>query len=494
MKDRLPDGMFDLLSDLGEESESLGYRLYLVGGMVRDLIMGSPGIDIDLVTDGDAPKLARRIARDRGVKVTTHQRFGTAKLKLDGVTIDIATARTETYGRPGALPTVEPGGIEDDLRRRDFTINAVAVELSPQAFGRALDPYGGMADIEAGLIRILHDGSFADDATRMLRGIRYEQRLGFKFEERTERLLRENLEMLDMISGDRIRSEIEIILNEERPEKALMRADALGVSRQISPALRCDERTAGRFAEARERREADPAVYMALLACDLTYEEIDQLTERLNTGNDLKQIILGTARLRQQAKVLGDPGLKPSTVYRALEAYPPQTISAMAIAIDSEAARAHIDRYMSELRHVETSLGGDDLIRMGAQIGPTIGRMLRTLLDAKLDGQVYTREEEEGLARRLLDKERAKTEKGADKVLEEYCDICGEPLDKQNISRCSLCGRSFHMTWNVDKPVENCGQVWFDPRSSSMGFVCTACIDENPWIKGAAVDLEQPPS
>ena len=271
----MPGKLIAFLRIAGEEAHAQGQRLYLVGGAVRDLLLGRPNVDFDLVVEGDAPRLARQLAKKErldgenskvGERVTVHRQFGTAKFSRGGLNIDLITARSETYARPGALPTVQPGTIRDDLLRRDFSINAMAIDLSPASFGQLLDHHGGRSDLEQErVVRILHERSFIDDATRILRALRYEQRLGLNLERNTERLLCEHKSMLDTISGDRIRHELELILKEDRPEQILKRAQALGVLQQLDPSLRGNGWLAQRFRQARREAMADPTLYLLLL-------------------------------------------------------------------------------------------------------------------------------------------------------------------------------------------------------------------------------------
>ncbi|KPJ51884.1 MAG: hypothetical protein AMJ37_03950, partial [Dehalococcoidia bacterium DG_18] len=334
-----------------------------------------------------------------------HHKFGTAKFRRGSLNIDLVTARSETYAKPGALPTVQPGTIRDDLLRRDFSINAMAIDLSPGSFGQLLDPHGGRSDLEQGrIIRILHKRSFIDDATRILRALRYEHRLGFKLEKNTERLLRKHKSMLDTISGDRVRHEFELILKEDSPEQILERAQALGVLRQLHPALRGNGWLAERFGEARQKAIADPALYLLLLVYYLSEEEIERFIARLNIVGELERNMRQMPRLKGDLPALADHALLPSSIYRLLKHYPPGTIAACALAGDFPIVRSHLERYLNQLRYVNTFLDGEDLKRLGVKPGPRLGRVLAKLREAKLDGQVSTREEEEALARKLLGK------------------------------------------------------------------------------------------
>ncbi len=399
---RLPEELFTFLRTAGAEAGEREQELYLVGGTVRDLILNRPNLDFDLVLEGDALKFARQLANKTGEKLTVHPMFGTANFSRGKYHIDIVTARSETYAEPGALPTVVPGTMRDDLRRRDFSINAIAADLGPDSFGQILDPHDGIRDIEKKLIRVLHNKSFSDDATRMLRAIRYEQRLDFKLEKDTERLLRKNVAMLDTISGDRIRHEIDRILREEHPEKALKRAEELGVLQRINPSLKGDKRLAGRFAEAHKRNISSHMVYLALLAYDLGGDDADALSERLNLSGEWKRIIQGVAKIKDDIDKLADPSIPASHIYRFFKRYPTEAVSACLIANDSQIIRVQIERYLNDLQYVQTALKGDDLKAMGMEPGPRLGRMLSSLRDAKLDGVVHTREDEEALVRQRL--------------------------------------------------------------------------------------------
>ncbi len=199
--------------------------------------------------------------------------FGTAKLLGEGWSLDLASARKESYPRPGALPRVGPGTLQDDLFRRDFAINALAVDLSPPRLGGLVDPFGGRQDLEKGRIRVLHERSFQDDATRILRAIKYAARFDFRMEARTRRFILRDKGYLETISGERLRRELVLILEEERPERALALAERLGVLEEVSPGLKGDGWLARKFSTARRRGWASPEVYLALMAYRMAPEE-----------------------------------------------------------------------------------------------------------------------------------------------------------------------------------------------------------------------------
>ena len=395
LEKHLPSESLNLISMVGELAAEEKVGLYLVGGAVRDLLLGRANFDLDLVVEGDAPKLAILVAQKTRGKVLIHRRFGTAKMRSGGQTIDLATARSESYVRPGALPTVRPGSIKDDLKRRDFTINAMAIHLNPDSFGKLVDPFEGKKDLKSKLIRILHGKSFIDDATRMLRAIRYEQRFGFHIEKSTELLLRQHLSMLDTISGDRIRHELELILKEESPEKPLGRAGELGLLDKVHPSLKGDGWLKDKFQQARSIAHPTPlALYFALLTYPLSQGKAEDFVARLKMPGLTARAIRDTLHLKSKLPSLAGPGLSPSAVYRLLQEYSPTSILACTIASDSALVQQQLHLYLNNWRHVKTSLDGVALQQMGIPQGPQLGQMLRLLHEAKLDGRVNTREQE----------------------------------------------------------------------------------------------------
>ncbi|MBA7706368.1 A-adding tRNA nucleotidyltransferase [subsurface metagenome] len=402
---QLPAELVNFMRLAGEVARSRGQSLYLVGGVVRDLFLGKPNFDLDLVVEGDAINLARQLAQTTQGKLVTHTRFNTAKLQWDKWSVDLATARSETYVKPGALPKVKPSSIESDLSRRDFTINAMAIHLNPAHYGQLIDLYGDRDDLEHKLIRILHEKSFIDDATRIWRGLRYEQRLDFQLEPATLKLLKRDIPMLNTISGDRIRHELELILKELYPEKVLRRAEEVKVLPELHPALKGDGWLAERFEQA--RRLSSPSsppvgLYLALLTCPLSSEEIEDLILYLKLPKLLTQTLRDTISLKTQLQPLANPELSPSRIYHLLHGYSPPAITANLIASDSPVTRQNLHLFLSKLRYVKPALTGDDLKRMGLAQGPQIKEILNRLHEARLDGKVTSKQGEEELVRGWL--------------------------------------------------------------------------------------------
>lgn len=420
LQEALPPALYALLQEVGRVAQELDYPIYAVGGFVRDLLLGIPNLDIDLVVEGDAIRLARTLARQRGGRVRSHDRFGTAKWILPDVngpppvsSLDFVTARTEFYEHPTALPTVERSSIKQDLHRRDFTINTLAIRLDPAHWGDLLDFYGGERDLADGVIRVLHSLSFIEDPTRILRAARFEQRLHFRIEPRTEELIHNALDLLHRLKGDRIRHELILILREAEPERVLARLAELGALAQIHPALTYDPWIAQRFqalrAELADRELPAPIerLYCGLWLYRLDAEEQRAVLERLHALTDTEALVAEVRYLREQETRLAEDFLRPSQIYAIFR--PTQAAARLIyrVATDSWLARQRVEQFEQRLGQVTTALDGHDLRRMGVKPGPIYRRILQALLEARLDGRVHTREEEEALAQAIIAKERS---------------------------------------------------------------------------------------
>ncbi|MBI5304085.1 MAG: CBS domain-containing protein [Chloroflexi bacterium] len=414
----LPPELLALIRDAGNAAQELGYSLYVVGGFVRDLLLNQPNLDLDLVVEGDAITLARHLAKQRGGRVHAHTRFGTAKwivkekkedsgarkeksLLAHLSSLDFTTARTEFYAHPSALPEVERSSIKQDLRRRDFTINTLAICLDAQRFGQLLDPFGGEQDLQRGWVRVLHSLSFIEDPTRILRAARFEQRFGFKIETRTAQLIGDALEMLERVSGERIRHELELIFRETEPEKAMARLGDLGVLRAIFPRLAFGDWHIGKFRSARAAQLA-PLTYLALLAYDLTQADAAAFAKRLKLKKSETETIHQVLALRAEAHApLCADTLTPSALYHLLADYADDALAIFAVATDDARVRERVAVFRERLRDLAPELTGDDLKRMGIPPGPQYREILTRLRDARLDGVIATRAEEEQWVRQL---------------------------------------------------------------------------------------------
>jgi tRNA nucleotidyltransferase (CCA-adding enzyme) len=394
-----------LVQNAARLARTLGYSTYLVGGFVRDLIIGQANLDIDIVVEGDAIALARKLAEQHGGRVHAHTRFGTAKWIVEEdeqLHLDFATARTEFYEYPSALPDVERSSIKLDLHRRDFTINALALCLDPERYGALLDPYGGEFDLQRGIIRVLHNLSFIEDPTRILRAVRFEQRFGFTIETRTAQLIDDARNLLEKVSGQRLRNELDLIFSETEPERALARLQDVGALEKIQPSLKVDQWLIRKFQTLREAYTPTPLLYLGVLAYRLRAAEVRALAKRLKLAKGETEILVQVASLRLIERPLNNTNLTPSRVVDLLEHYDDAALAVFAITAESAQAASYIDRYRGEWRHVQSELTGRDLKALGLPPGPQYKEILRELRASRLDGTVTQRAQEEEFARAKL--------------------------------------------------------------------------------------------
>ena len=290
LKRRLPARVFRIIRKIGNLAEDNDFAAYIVGGFVRDVLLGVKDLDLDIVVEGDALKFVRFLKEKMDLDITTHPRFGTASATLPcGFKIDIASSRKEYYAHPGALPEVEFSSLKEDLFRRDFTINALAIEISRHNFGRLLDLFDGRKDLSEGKIRVLHARSFIDDPTRIFRAVRFEQRYNFKIEPKTFRLMRKSItaRLLEKLSHFRLGREFILLLKEEKPLKAILRFNRLCGLKLIHPMIKLDKMAQVRLKS--PRPGDDWLVYFALLTRRLNEEQLEKLCRDFSLARKDKQ-------------------------------------------------------------------------------------------------------------------------------------------------------------------------------------------------------------
>ncbi|MGQ9892380.1 MAG: CBS domain-containing protein [Roseiflexus sp.] len=411
-----PD-LLAILRRAGAIAQQHGAALYIVGGAVRDMILQRTPDDLDLVVEGDAIGLAEALAAELGGTVRSHTAFGTATLTLKhdqgaARTLDFVMARTEFYEHPSALPDVEAASLRHDLHRRDFTINTLALCLNPTRYGWLYDFYGGRRDIARGLIRVLHNLSFIDDPTRILRAARLAARLGFTIEPRTRALIGDALEqgVLSRATPQRILHELRLILAEEHPEPALALLDDLGVLHTLHPALRWTATIAEWYAAARQASFPDtalPDLYLALLLYPLTGDERAAFAATYRLPANETRLLTDMTLVRERIAALlaeaegRDRRIADSTIDQALHGIGTTALRAAQIAEPGTAAHA-IQRYIDHLRGVRLAVDGKFLESLGLRPGPRFGELLAGLRAAYLDGIVTTREEQESWIRQAV--------------------------------------------------------------------------------------------
>ncbi|MCX7918619.1 MAG: CBS domain-containing protein [bacterium] len=467
MRERLPAELIGFLRQIGEVADQIGYTAFVVGGFVRDLLLNVPNYDIDIVVEGDGITFARKFARIINGHCKSHKRFNTAIVTLanplrgEGMLapvqkIDIATARTEFYEYPAALPQVEASTIKHDLYRRDFTINAMAIKLNPTEFGLLYDYFNGQRDLKKRTVRVLHNLSFVEDPTRIFRAIRFEQRYNFRIDKHTRHCLENalELELFAQLGNQRVREELVQILSEPNPIKAIRRMQELNILQFIHPQIRLNQALTQLFnsvqetltwyrenferielrtqpsdwenqkqeatGEKREEKHSALCTLHSAIESWLLYflallDQLD-LDTALTVCNRLVMPMYATTVVKQ-VKVetntvldnLAEPEInKPSRIYlvlyeKKLESvlfWLAKTVSPASKqyiqghAQASEPVAEKIKRFLAEYRFVQIFTTGNDLLNLGYPPGPEYKKILLSLLLAKLDGIVLTKEDE----------------------------------------------------------------------------------------------------
>lgn len=420
LRERLPADMLELLRLAGRTGREMGMDVYAVGGFVRDMLLGIPNDDIDLVVEGDGVAFAQTLGERLGARIRPHLKFRTAVLILpSGQKLDVATARLEYYEYPAALPVVELSSLKMDLYRRDFSINTLAVHLSPAHFGRLVDFFGGQQDLKDGVIRALHSLSFVEDPTRIIRAIRFEGRFQFRIGAQTERLIKNavRLNIFQRLSGARIRHELRLLAEDAAPVAGLVRMRDLGLLQAIHPLLHFPP-SKERLLEEIERvvtwyrllyREEAPdvwIVYFLGLVSGFDATSVDLLTSRLQFVPRRTELVESTRRqLRFMAMQLAQWGRtngSSAELYDILSPVPLEgLLYAMAKQRKQELKKA-ISRFLTTLQDVRVAISGADIKAMGVTPGPSFSVILEAVKRAVLNGRVKTREEQLEHAARVI--------------------------------------------------------------------------------------------
>jgi tRNA nucleotidyltransferase (CCA-adding enzyme) len=413
LRKRLPEPILRLLEECGPVAETIGCKVYLVGGMVRDLLLHRDNMDLDLVAEGDGILFAQEFRKAHECEIATHDRFGTARLMFhDGLKVDVASARTESYHAPAALPSVQGGILRQDLYRRDFTINTLAIDLTVREFGRLVDYFGGWADLHHGVVRVLHSLSFIDDPTRTLRAIRFATRFNFRISKDTHRLLQSAVEIrvLDRLTGKRLWNELRNILEEEHPIPALRLMQQYGLFQFLHPQVTLDAFLLELLYQVQSvlswcqlnflsEHPAQWLLYLMALVEKLDKEERMNVAQRFQlTG--VAQEMLGSYKsdTKDIFSRLHDPHQKDSSLYFSLAEYPLEVLLYALARLSEEPIRRQISHFLRELRSAKLTINGDDLLRLGVPQGPKIREGLGRVMAAMLDGQAPTREAQLALA------------------------------------------------------------------------------------------------
>lgn len=405
IKERLPKNLIQLLHDFGHIADTLGYNAYLVGGLVRDLFLRHENLDVDIVIEGDGIKFAHEFARHHQARVRNHRKFGTAVLVFpDGFKVDVATARIEYYESPGAPPIVETSSLKLDLYRRDFTINTLAIKLNKKHYGTLIDYFGAQKDIKEKVLRVLHNLSFVEDPTRMLRAVRFEQRFGFKIGKLTLALLKNAAKMnwLETLASRRIFLELKLILKEQDPLSSIKRMDELTLLRFISPEIKLTKNLQELLEEIKE-----VIAWYNLLYLEEPLEQWEiywyGLTRPLN-ANGFNKLTkeMGINRKMALERKTGDRLLDSLfkfdgtnyQLYTLLFPYDTETLLYLMAKAKTDKIKRLISFYFTKLKGMKILIEGKDLLRMGLKSGPLFKEIFDSLLEARLNNQARTKDDE----------------------------------------------------------------------------------------------------
>lgn len=421
---RIDQRMLIVIRAVGRCADRRGVRAYLVGGIVRDILLGRENLDVDIVVQAPAIAFARGLAGDMGVPLTAYPEFGTATLRGPfGLRLDFVEARQEHYPCPGALPKVRPGTLNDDLFRRDFTINAMAVCLNKNRWGQLVDEFGGLSDLRGRNIRVLHERSFIDDPTRILRAVRFEQRLRFHIEPRTLRLLRQALRLagsshqpeappprgtygcgeegknFDNVKPPRYFIEFKKMLAEEQPLVHLTRLKRLGALPVIDSALNTDFRLLARIQGCFKKMPRGLVcnrwlIFLMAVAERMPGKNLDAFLRKFPFRREERESIAQAAGSADILRKLAAPELPRSRVYEILKPLSEDAVVYARLRASGKRAARRMDRYLRHDAGARADINGEDLKRLGVDPGEKMGSILKKVLYMKIDGRAKNRKEQ----------------------------------------------------------------------------------------------------
>ncbi len=392
--------VLDKIIDITSEKK---IKCYLVGGAVRDIILGKTPKDLDFVVDTKAENISSEIALELNGEVLNNSEFGTSKLSVKKSIYDIANTRSETYAHPGALPKVTRNSIDKDLWRRDFSINSVAIQLTQDEDWQILDPTKGLADISHGTIRVLHDKSFVDDPTRIFRAVKYSIRFGFSIDEKTEKLIGNCIKSkyINKISGNRILSEVSQILEEDHFKASIQQLSLLGILSSIHPKLKIGDVLLDKLNQLSNDTKNDKSTLLTLLFSDINSEDIDGICQRLDVNPKKAQILHDIQTIKQNTKFLSKTKIINSELMMLLDQLDIEAISSLQLISKNESLRNNLSNFLDELRFIKPKIAAKEIISLGIAPGPQIGNLLADIRFAVADGILKTATEEKQF---ILDK------------------------------------------------------------------------------------------
>jgi tRNA nucleotidyltransferase (CCA-adding enzyme) len=414
-----PEEILETLYQIGQAGDDLGYSVFMVGGIVRDLFLGIPNLDLDIVVEEDAIKFAKYFSNNKNGKIRSHQKFKTAVVVLpNGLKIDFASARREFYEFPAALPEVEFASIKKDLYRRDFTINAMAIQINQDKFGRLLDFFGGKRDLELKKIRILYSLSFTEDPARIIRAVRFEQRYNFTIEQSTEKFLRKAVKegLISRIRKKRLSEEFLILLQEKEPVKVFQRMDKLGILSGIIPELSLEQNLINKFLQIEKtmkewnmkfpEEEINKGILYIYYLLKNTKLDIKSITKKIELKNKHIQKIKDIFEKKDKITyLLNERNIMPSNIYYYLSSINNELMFITLLEENkNKLIKNRINNYLKFYKNASIDISGNDLKKLGMKPSPIYAKILKLVLYLKLNGLLKNRDDELLFVKKLKEK------------------------------------------------------------------------------------------
>jgi len=409
LKERLPKNIIQHLKNFGQVADSLGYNVYLVGGLVRDIVLKRENLDVDIVVEGDGIKFAHEFIANYEARMRSHKKFATAVLIFpDGFKVDVATARMEYYESPGAPPVVETSSLKQDLYRRDFTVNTLAIKLNKKDYGTLIDYFGALKDIKEKTLRVLHNLSFVEDPTRMLRAVRFEQRFDFKIGKLTLALIKNavKINLPKDPANRRFFLELQLILKEQEPVKAIKRMNEFNMIQLIFPEIRFTKAIGSLLEEIQKviawynllylEEPFEPwKIYWHGLTSSLSISSLTTLTKRIGIAETDRRRML--SQRKKMGLILDELFIFSGDncrLYNLLAPFETESLLYLMAMATSEKTKRLISSYFTKLKGTKIYLQGKDLTKMGLQPGPIFRQVFDRVLEARLNNLVKTKEDE----------------------------------------------------------------------------------------------------
>jgi tRNA nucleotidyltransferase (CCA-adding enzyme) len=399
-----------LIEKAGALADYMDIRAYIVGGMVRDILLARKTLDIDIVTEGDGTQYARVLADNLKGAYKKFDKYKTAKIFLPNGRIDVSSSRSEKYEKPASLPDVTLSSLSEDLLRLDFSVNSMAISINKKDFGSLFDPFDAVTDLKAKILRTLHDNSFIDDPTRILRAIRFQSRLGFKMEKKSRKLFDTAVKggYLDLAPGERLLDEIMILMGENDGYKAAIQLEKTGVLAALFPGIKIEVNAEKMFRlvkKAAGRNHNIALLNFMCVVCGSQIGPVKKAVAKLKMSNTHTTHILQAIKTREAAVLINKKDIKKSFIYSHLHTFGAEPLIYLKAYSAGTPAEKNIDIYIDELMELKIDVNGSDLKALGIKEGPEYTKIFEAISCAKIDGLISSRAQQLDMAQKIAGKQ-----------------------------------------------------------------------------------------